>query len=181
VNGYSQRKLLEQELEKSDPLTVRDLARKLGYADTCALSVRFPELSRALVKKRKQFKQRQLEERLSRCRDLLEAALREYPPPTMSAVARRLPEIGTSFFSEHLAPECRLISRRYADYQRERMLEAGDRLQQSLQEIPPRSLNQLSKEIGYCISTLTRNYPELSHSIMARYEKCRHDLRRKGK
>jgi putative transposase len=72
--------------------------------------------------------------------------------------------------------ECRSISLRYIEYRKKQMKEAEDRLLQSLQENPPRSLNQISKEISYSCQTLVRHYPEISRSIIDRYKSYARNL-----
>jgi AraC-like DNA-binding protein len=166
----SQKRLLELELTQSCPATLRDLAHRLGYADTCTICTRFPDLSRSLVKKRRDYQQRLLAKRLSRCLNVLETALVEDPPLTLVSVAKRLAGISMSFLREHFPEQCRNVSVRHLDYQKRRMQDAGERLRQSLQENPPQPLSQLSKEIGYHFSTLMNNYPELCHPISARYK-----------
>jgi hypothetical protein len=123
-----------------------------------------------LVKKRRDYQQRLLAKRLSRCLNVLETALVEDPPLTLVSVAKRLAGISMSFLREHFPEQCRNVSVRHLDYQKRRMQDAGERLRQSLQENPPQPLSQLSKEIGYHFSTLMNNYPELCHPISARYK-----------
>jgi AraC-like DNA-binding protein len=165
----SQRKAIEQELGQPCPSSLKELARRWGYADGHHLKGKFPELCQALMEKRRECQQQKLAERLRNYRQFLEAAMKEDPPPRVISVARRLGAVTIPFLREHFAEECRRISLRYIEYRKKRMKDAGERLQQSLQENPPRSLNQISKEVGYHLSTLARNYPEICRSIMERY------------
>jgi TniQ len=171
LDKKSQKKVFKQELNQPCPATLDDLAHRFGYTNSGSLRRRFPDLCQALMEKRRQYQQRQLTQRLNHCRKILNEALTEYPPPSLSSVARRFEGVRmTEFLRKHFRAECRSICERYIGYREKRMQNAGDRLRQSLRENPPPSLNQLSKEIGYHMTTLQQCYPELSRSIMARYE-----------
>ena len=124
---------------------------------------RFSDLRQGLREKRQQYVYQQY-------RQVLNSALCEEPPPTLSAVARRLTESSVGFLHQRFAPECQRLVKRRTDYCKQSMQAAGERLQQALRETPPRSLNRLAKEIGYHSSTLLRNHPDISRSISERYE-----------
>ncbi len=162
-----QRKLIEQELGQSCPATLEEVSRKLGYSSQAAAGRVFPELSRALVEKRRQYKERQSAECLSRCRQMLTAAIAEEPPPTLQSVRAQL-GLGYPFLKYHFPQECREISVRRLEHQKMRVTEAGNRLRQALLENPPRSFRQLSSEIGVAHPVLRRHYPELVLSIVSR-------------
>jgi hypothetical protein len=171
LDKKSQKKVLKQELNQPCPATLEYLAHRFGYTNSGSLRRRFPDLCQALMEKRRQYQQRQLSLRLNRCRKILNEALTEYPPPSLSSIARRFEGVrAAEFLRKHFRAECRGICERHIGYREKRMQNARDRLRQSLRESPPPSLNQLSKEIGYHMTTLQQCYPELSRSIMARYE-----------
>lgn len=178
LDKKSQKKVLKQELNQPCPATLEDLAHRFGYTTSGSLRRRFPDLCRALIQKHRRYQQRQLAQRLNYCRKVLNNALMEYPPPSLNSVARRFEGIRMiEFLRKHFGAECRGICERHIDYREKRMQNAGDRLRQSLGENPPPSLNQLSKEIGCHVSTLQKWYPELSRSILARYENHIQNLR----
>jgi AraC-like DNA-binding protein len=179
-NKESQKRALERELGYPCPASLTEISERLGY-NTYLLTSRFPDLCHALVVKRRRALQLQLAERLSQYRQILEAALREEPPPTLNDVARRFTEFKVEFLHAHFPDECRRLIARHADYCKRRMQSAGELLRQALQDNPPRSLTRLSKESGYSISALTHNYPELSRSIVVRYDDYRRNLRRMGR
>ena len=165
-----QRKALEQELEKSCPASLKEVAGRLGYSGSYTLSRRFGDLCQALLEKRRRHLSLQATARLQKYRQVLNSVLCEEPPPTLSAVAQRFTEFGVSFLRQHFAPECQRLVERRADYCKQRMRAAGERLKQALRETPPRSLNRLAKEIGCHSSTLLRNHPDICRSILERYE-----------
>lgn len=162
-NKAEERMVLEQELEKSCPASLKEVAGRLGYSSSYNLGRRFSDLRQALREKRQQYVYQQY-------RQLLNSALCEEPPPTLNAVARRFTEFSVSFLHQHFAPECQRLVERRADYCKQGMQAAGERLQQALRETPPRSLNRLAKELGYHSSTLLRNHPDICRSISERYE-----------
>jgi hypothetical protein len=179
-NKESQKRALERELGHPCPASLTEISERLGY-NTYSLTSRFPDLCHALVEKRRRTLQLQLAERLSQYRQILEAALSEEPPPTLNDVARRFTEFKIGFLRAHFADECQRLVARHADYCKRRMQHTGELLRQALHENPPRSLTRLSKERGYSISALRHNYPELSRSIVARYDDYRRNLRRMGR
>jgi hypothetical protein len=179
-NKESQKRALERELGQQCPATLTEISERLGY-NTYSLTNRFPDLCHALVEKRRRGLQLQLAERLRQYRQILEAALREEPPPTLNDVARRFTEFKIGFLHAHFPDECRRLVTRHADYCERRMQAAGELLRQSLRENPPRSLTRLSKESGYSIRALTRNYPELSRSVVVRYDDYRRNLWQMGR
>jgi AraC-like DNA-binding protein len=172
----SQRTTIEQELAQPNPASIRALTHKLGYVSSYNLKRKFPDLCLAILEKRREYQQKKLAERLRNCRQVLQAAMIEEPPPMLASVARRLKEIDERFLREHFAEEWRSIFMRYTEYQKKQMKDAEDRLLQSLQENPPRPLNQISKEIGYTSPTIVHHYPEISRSIMDRYENYARNL-----
>jgi len=169
-NKAEQRKVLEQELEKSCPASLKEVARRLGYSGSYSLSRRFSDLCQALLEKRRRQLSLQATARLQQYRLVLNSALCEEPPPTLSAVARRFTEFSVGFLHQHFAPECQRLVERRTEYRKHSIQAAGERLQQALRETPPRSLNRLAKEIGCHSSTLLRNHPDICRSISERYE-----------
>lgn len=169
----NQRKLLEQELGQSCPATLEEISRKLGYSSQPGARKIFPELYRALAEKRRRYKERQLAECLSRCRQVLTAALAEEPPPTLHSVMVQL-GLGYPFLKYRFPRECREISARRLGYQKMRLTEAGNRLRQALLENPPRSFRQISNEIaneiGVAHPVLRCHYPELVLSVVSRFK-----------
>jgi AraC-like DNA-binding protein len=162
-NKAEERRVLEQELEKSCPASLQDIAGRLGYSSSYKFVRRFSDLCRALREKRQQYIYQQYQQALN-------STLCEELPPALGAVARRFTEFTVSFLHQNFAPECQHLVERRADYCKQGMQAAGERLRQALRETPPRSLNRLAKEIGYHSSTLLRNHPDICRSISERYE-----------
>jgi len=173
-----QRKLLEQELSKPCPESVMKVAIKLGYTRGAVITRLFPDLSQALQEKRKQYIQERLIEDLNYCRIILENALSEEPPPQLISVVKQL-ESGRhneSFLRTYFPTECRSISVRYEEHRKKWLLDAKECLRQSLLDNPPKSLNQISKEIGYSPVSIASHFPDLCRAVVERYKSYRRDL-----
>ena len=84
--GYHLENILRGNLAQESPLSLREIASKLGYKAPHAIRERFPELCRAIAAKRKQQPLRGKE----KLRLALEAARTESPPPSLMQIARRL-------------------------------------------------------------------------------------------
>jgi hypothetical protein len=179
LDAESQRKALESELTKPCPATLIDLGSRLGYSHNSSFKKRWPNLARALVEKRREYQKQQLTKRKGDCRRILEAALDENPPPSLKAFAKKIEGWSISSLKEYFPLECHRISARHAEYRKQRLQRAGERLKQSLIETPQISLNRLSKELGHRRATLELNYPELCRSITDRYNRHRDELRKK--
>jgi len=84
--AYRLEKILRDHLAQERPLSLTEIASKLGYKAAHAIRGRFPELCRAITAKRKLHPSRGKE----RVRLALEAARTESPPPSLMQIARRL-------------------------------------------------------------------------------------------
>ena len=84
--GYRLENILRAHLAQESPLSLKEIASKLGYKAAHAIRRRFPELCRAIAAKRKQQPLRGRE----KLRLALEAAHTESPPPSLMQIARRL-------------------------------------------------------------------------------------------
>ncbi len=175
------RQAMEQELNQDCPTTLKELARKLGYRWYGSLCIRFPELSLALMEKRRRREKELLTERLNYCRQVLAQALTENPPPTLAKVASRSPITKMHYFKSYLAEESRAVSARHEAYRQMWLREAEEKMKHSLLEDPPRPLKQIAKELGFYPSTLKSNKPDLCRAISNRYKKYIRDRELKKK
>ena len=78
--------ILPDHLAQERPLSLREIASKLGYKADNAIRTQFPELCRAITAKRKLHPGRGRE----KMRLALQAARTEIPPPSLMQIARRL-------------------------------------------------------------------------------------------
>ena len=78
--------ILQDALQQSRPKPVSQIAVELGYASASRIRKHFPELCKAIAEKQR----RNREDSRERILSGLERAIREQPPPTPAALARRL-------------------------------------------------------------------------------------------
>ena len=98
---------------------------------------------------------------------------------SLNSIAKQIEGWNLNSLRKYLPLECHRISARHAEYQKQRMQGVRERLKQSLLEPPQRSLNRLSKEIGYTSDRPMHNYPELCRLIIDRHNRHRDELRKK--
>ncbi|MDZ7961478.1 MAG: TniQ family protein [Aulosira sp. DedQUE10] len=111
---------------------------------------------------------------------VLQAALDESPPRTVTEIAHSLGYRSCSTLIYYSSDLCTQISARYADYQKAKKLENIQRALQAeieSQESPPPPLYEVAKRIGWSVPALRRSCPELCDAIAAR-NKCYRQERR---
>jgi hypothetical protein len=163
------RELLEQEIAAPAPRSPMRLGQDCGYHNSAPLRRKFPALYQALLAQRAVRRAEALTVRLTQCRQALEMALAETPPPTLKAVAHRVVGVETNFLRQHFAELCDRLAARRQIARAARIKVLGDKLQQALATDPPRSLHQLAQEVGYHFTTLTIHFPELCRALIERY------------
>jgi hypothetical protein len=83
--GRRLERILRRHLARENPLSLNEIASRLGYKGSGGISERFPDLCRAITAKRKQ----QFLHKREQMRRALEEARTESPPPTLKQIARR--------------------------------------------------------------------------------------------
>lgn len=163
------RELLEQEIAASAPRSPMRLGQDCGYHDSAPLRRKFPALYQALLAQREVSRAEALTVRRTQCRQALEIALIETPPPTLKAVAYRVVGVETDFLRQHFAELCDRLAARRQIARAARIKVVEDTLQQALATDPPRSLHQLAQEVGYHFTTLTIHFPELCRALIEQF------------
>ncbi|MBL8204722.1 MAG: TniQ family protein [Blastocatellia bacterium] len=163
------RELLEQEIAAPAPRSPLRLGQDCGYYNSAPLRRKFPALYQALLAQREVRRAEALTVRRTQCRQALEIALLETPPPTLKAVAYRVVGVETGFLRQHFAELCDRLAARRQTARAARIKVVGDTLQQALATDPPRSLHQLAHEVGYHFTTLTIHFPELCRALIERF------------
>ncbi|MGE0129310.1 MAG: hypothetical protein AB7U82_14635 [Blastocatellales bacterium] len=100
------RQLLERELDQECPRSVEALATEAGYKSSTIVYGNFPDLIRAIIIKRKEYK-REWDERGRR---VLAEAMMEVPMPAMKAIADRVGVTSAESLYRHFPDECRSLS-----------------------------------------------------------------------
>lgn len=103
---------------------------------------------------------------------VLQAALNEYPPRSLTEIAESLGYRGCNSLFYHSSDLSHAISARYSDYQKTERLK---KIQQALeavlesQECPPPSIYEVAKRLGISAPVLKRYCLELCNAISERY------------
>jgi transcriptional regulator with XRE-family HTH domain len=102
---------------------------------------------------------------------VLQAALSEFPPRSLTAIAKSLGYKGCSSLFYHCSDLCHQISAQYAEYQKAGKLEEIQHALEAVlesQEYPPPPLHEVAKRLGISVPALNRHCPELCNAIAAR-------------
>jgi hypothetical protein len=152
-------------LTQQPAISLYMFAASLGYASGHSVSSRFPALSTALSK-------RFAEQRRTRHEILLQKALDEYPPPTLSAVALRLHR-GVAMLQQAFPDICDRLSGRRAAFLETKVARWRLSLEAALIETPPPARRPLCQKLGLGRFVFKRLFPELWNAIGARYEEAK--------
>jgi hypothetical protein len=101
---------------------------------------------------------------------VLNEVINEYPPPSLESVALRL-RYSPDVLQYHFPEICQIIKVRHADYKKVKpQQKIKPVLEAALQELPPPSLLEITRRLGYKNSSyLYRYFPELSFAISKNY------------
>lgn len=158
------RSVLEAALEQECPPSLE----KLRLAVECerrTLLKRFPDLCRRVVVKREDFRRKSI---LGMQKELKEA-LEETPPLSLREVARRLGANDINLLYRCFPSICPSVVARHNAWKQSCFDQVRVKLQAALEEIPPRPMKELARELNFEVSTLRRRYKELCRQISARY------------
>gem|GEM_PF-742755 len=167
-------------LAEDPPPSLQKVAERLGDKTPEFLWQNFPDDCHHITTRRADYQRKRLEERLRGCRETIDAALAEEPPPTLEEVCAQAGVI-SDFLRQYFADECRCLSARRADFRKRQCHEQEARLNQALQEEPPQSAQQLATELGVSPSTIAKKHQEICSLIVARYKAFRRDRAKKKK
>lgn len=103
---------------------------------------------------------------------VLQATLKEYPPPTLQKVASRLGRDGNTI--RYRFPEaCRMIVKRHNHYKRikykEKWQDVENTMRRMLAEEPPPSMAEVARRLGCDVATLKSHYLSLCRAISERH------------
>jgi hypothetical protein len=156
---------LKVALTQQTAISLFMFATSLGYASGSSISNQFPELSSALCS-------RFVEQRRTRHAIILQEALDEYPPPTLSAAVRRIKR-GVAAAQEAFPDICNRLSAR-----REAFLETREArwrllLEAALIETPPPARRPLCQRLGLNRFQFAEMFPDLWNAIGARFKEAK--------
>ena len=165
------RQLLEQCLAQDRPGSVHGLAVSVGYANDSCLRQKFPDLCRAIARKRAA----QKAARLTDMERVLTEALNDDPIPTLNDLRRRLGYSNADCLRQHFPTLCKQIRARRKTARQEEIAQAKRTLQDILSEVPVVSLRIASQRMGVSSAYLYELCPEESVAITSRYRRWRRD------
>jgi hypothetical protein len=126
-------------MREKPPPTLDQVTKRLGYKANTYLRKHYPDLCRRIVERHRQYR-KALFENISHT---LEGILREKPPVSLRAAARRLGR-DPSYLGVRFPEECEAIAKRYALFLKERSLKRKEEAAVRLREV---ALQLLSKGI----------------------------------
>jgi AraC-like DNA-binding protein len=154
--------------EEEPPLSVLEVAQRLGYRSERTLYKRFPELSRSIAERYQKYKfNREEIMNLDELRQALEAVLasEEEPFPSMNEVAKFLGYRSPNFLYKHFPELSRAITMK-----KRRSENLPQKLEMLLQDAAPTITQQeIGKQLGCSIQKLHRHFPELSSILKQRF------------
>jgi hypothetical protein len=109
---------------------------------------------------------------LNMMQSILNEALNESPPPTMTEVVGRFYGLSVGYLYKHFPEECRTISSRHKKYTKDEYLfgmYCGLEEVLKSNEYPPLSLKAVEEKLGYCRQAVRKYFPDVCRTISQRY------------
>ena len=154
--------------EEEPPLSVPEVAQRLGYRSERTLYKRFPEFSRSIAERYHKYKfNREEIMNLDELRQALEAVLasEEEPFPSMNEVAQFLGYRSPSFLYKHFPDLSRAITTK-----KHRSENLPQKVEILLKDAAPTITQQeIAKQLGCSIHKLHRHFPEVSSILEQRF------------
>jgi AcrR family transcriptional regulator len=162
-------------LSEDPPASLTKIAKELKCTRG-TLRKKFPKLATQIAERAEAYYRPSLN--TERILEVLHVALKEYPPPPLKEVSRRL-GAGASTVTLHkrFPNESRRIVERYSEYGK-RLLDSialEKRLKVALTITPPPSMPEVSREVGVARATLHSKFPELTKAISNRFAVARRE------
>jgi hypothetical protein len=154
-------------LDEYPPPSPHKMSKRLG-CHILTIKQHLPELFSLAQERYSAFKAERFDRK--RMQSSLSAAIEEYPPPSLSSMAKRL-GCSRALLRLIFPEDCRLIVKRHLEF---RMVfanreDARIQLEAFQSEFPPLSVIQCTERLICSRSYLEKNFPELCHAIAIRY------------
>jgi AraC-like DNA-binding protein len=166
------RTTLEQSLLLDPPLSLKEIAKELGYADSRPLMWAEPELSARLQKRHSEYRQILKEKEVA----ILESALCEDPPPCISEICRRLGISGSNNLRRREPELSSRIDERHKRHTLDKIENARSLAQAALEELPPPPLRLVLERLGLSAAFLSTHFPAIGKQISKRYREYQSKL-----
>jgi hypothetical protein len=158
------KKALIRALKENPPPTLKSVADKLGYTTAGSLRDRCPELSKQLVKRRSEYF-KELDKKLE---ESLETALNDSPPLPLETIAKKLGYKASASFRYRFPELCYAISTRFKEYN-PRFEFVSKALRAALTQVPPPTIESISKSLNVCVNSLYKCNSEICYRISERH------------
>jgi len=175
------RRLLQAALEQDPPLSVREVAQHLGYKHVQFLRLRYPDLCKMLTARYRESSRHRNQTQPSEksyhddaaLKRALQQALKEEVPTSLNEIAKHLGYATTRSFRTKFTDLCEAIIARRAECRAKHRNTLRLKLKAILLEDAPRTLEEVTKQLGYKSNIgLSRYYPELCAAIAIRHAEC---------
>lgn len=155
--------ILKEAINQNPPLSIREVARRIGYSGTVPVRQRFPDLCKELIKRRKEYNK----DCSNQIYQTLVVISKEAPPPSFSEVVRRLGHTHSASLTQRFPNICRKITRRFVEFRKKRLRAAQRGLEAAIRSDLPPSLAVLAKKFGYKSARhISRAFPDLCREII---------------
>jgi hypothetical protein len=159
------KQVLEDSLASKNPISPHHIAAMLGYSNDGYIHRKFPHLCRAIGAKIAKAKKR----RLAQIPVVLQSALREELPPTLSALGKRLEYSTSQVLRVHAPKLCDRLVKRREVWQRNHKKKLRKKLSAVLVETPPPPFVVVCNRMALTRSFIEEHFPDLQQAITRRY------------
>lgn len=155
--------ILTEVINEDPPPSLEDVALRLKYRPD-VLQYHFPELCHLVKIRHAEFKKISQKQKIQ---PVLEAALQEIPPPSLSSIARRLGYKNNSYLYRYFPELSRFISKRYKEYLHLRGQQTRESIRKEVETIATRLHSQGFKPVQSEVTKLLAN-PRIMQNWYAR-------------
>jgi AraC-like DNA-binding protein len=155
------KEILEQSLASSGPISVAQIAARLGYSNSGYIQQKFPDLCTAIRKKIAVANQGRRET----MRGVLENALHEDPPPTLVDLSCRLGYSSSTVIRMYEHDLCDQLAERHKAHRKKRREDIREAAVAMLTEKPVPSVGDVCKRLGITRFFIGKYFPETRNLV----------------
>ncbi len=179
-HSFEIRKALQIALRDDVPISLSDVARRLGYTTTERLYQADRELSHRIAARYRQSGRSHWWRKpgatricdVPRLTEILEQSLKSHEPVSVHHIAALLGYSNDGYLLQKFPKLCAAISKKVAEKRHARLDEMRRTLKKALGEHPAPTLAELSRRLGCTTSsTLRMHEPDLCNQLLVRYRK----------
>ena len=179
-SGDAIRKALQSAFSEDTPISLSDVARRLGYTTTERLYQADRKLCHRIAARYRQSGKSHWWRKpgatricdVPRLQEILEESLESHEPVSVHHIAARLGYSNDGYLQQKFPDLCAAISKRVAERKQTHLEELRRTLENALGENPPPTLAELSRRLNCTTSsTLRMHQPDLCDRLVVRYRK----------